>query len=603
MIVFGGVLALAFYCFLIGAVLPLGRESADRAASGISDYFLGCVAASLWVAWFIAAATILIGAPSFFYVSFGAAFILAGVLFVRTLMHREVFISMVQLPDADTLSRMGIVFGLAAALTTNLVFSDSYHDLFNTWDAIVSWNRWGLEISQGRYDPIDGGYPILFPGLWSLIYRAQGDSSVWFVAKASMFLIPVLATTTVVVLIERARLVEAALTAIFVFTFFFVSRAYFLLEGMMDVPVSALVLCAGVFIYLAIDRLEQDRVEDAVVDLRLAFLFSGLAAITKQPGTLIFAPLLVAAFLVLKRSQFPIREGLGLAIRGFAPVVVFLIIYIQRQPDPFGNFDYLRTLAAQTPSGVSKMSNAYNWIKNMWQPQMLLLIAALPFANLSKLDRPSGVTGLAFLFTAIIGAFIFADCCSYEPRNGWWILPFLVVGSLFGVRNVLSDKFGAALCPPASPLIAIPRNALAFTAFVAALAAATALSAAKPDSRMRSMQVELQWRLLWPDVNALIRANEITIGDSKVVSSYQILGWLPGLDDNYVNCWNDVDCTIAQLSANGGFLLTNTLDSLPRLQEFVGDADLRGEARGWRLYGPILRSQTAVAAESVEGKN
>ena len=34
-------------------------------------------------------------------------------------------------------------------------------DVFMGWDAVVSWNRWGIELSQNKYYPQNTAYPIL----------------------------------------------------------------------------------------------------------------------------------------------------------------------------------------------------------------------------------------------------------------------------------------------------------------------------------------------------------------------------------------------------------------------------------------------------------
>ena len=596
MIIFGGTLAVAFYCFLIGSLIPSQRTT------GVSDYLLECVATSLWVSWFIAAATLILGVPSFFYLSFGLCFAFAAFVFARSLMRRQAPASpnvpRVEIPNAAGFGIMMVVVGVASLLLLDLIFSERHHSLFNTWDGIVSWNRWAVEMAQGEYEPIDGAYPILFPGLWSLIYRGQNDHTIWFLAKASMYLMPVLVTLATTVLVERAKLIEALVVALFGFTFFFVSRADFLLEGMMDVPVAVLMLCASVLIYLSIDNIENDNVDGAASDLRLAALFCGLAAITKQAGVLLIIPLLVAAFLVLRRSRASIGASLGLATRALAPLLLFLLIYSQRQPDPLGNVDYLRTLSAETPAGESKWSHAYYWLKTMWQPQMLLLVAALPFASFGLLKRPTGVVGVTFLLTAIIGSFIFADCCSYEPRNGWWILSLLVIGSLFGLCAVIPRGFRLAFLKRSEPPVTVPKASLILPAFLAAIIGAGTISTLVPDARARALQAEAQWGLLWPDVDALIRANYIKIGDARIVSSYQVLEWLPDMQDNYVNCWGDDNCAISVISQAGrGFVLTDNLDAHPLLRQFIGNAELLGEARGWQLYGPIVPSQDDRAAQ------
>lgn len=58
--------------------------------------------------------------------------------------------------------------------------------VFNTWDAIMSWNRWAVEWTGGSL-PLDlGTYPQLGPASWAWIYILQGTSAVQLFAKTLM---------------------------------------------------------------------------------------------------------------------------------------------------------------------------------------------------------------------------------------------------------------------------------------------------------------------------------------------------------------------------------------------------------------------------------
>ena len=55
--------------------------------------------------------------------------------------------------------------------------------------AVVSWNRWAMELFQNEYRPLNSAYPILFPGLWSLIYKSQVTSEIWIFTKLTMVIL------------------------------------------------------------------------------------------------------------------------------------------------------------------------------------------------------------------------------------------------------------------------------------------------------------------------------------------------------------------------------------------------------------------------------
>lgn len=60
---------------------------------------------------------------------------------------------------------------------------------FVDWDALVSWNRWAIELYSNKYYPMNTGYPILFPAIWSLIYKMQGNFVINIFAKAFYFIL------------------------------------------------------------------------------------------------------------------------------------------------------------------------------------------------------------------------------------------------------------------------------------------------------------------------------------------------------------------------------------------------------------------------------
>ena len=71
-------------------------------------------------------------------------------------------------------------------------FDSDYRWIFMTTDAVESWNRWAIELSRNTYNPYNAAYPLLFPGIWSLVYKAQGASSVWIFAKLTLFVGPMI---------------------------------------------------------------------------------------------------------------------------------------------------------------------------------------------------------------------------------------------------------------------------------------------------------------------------------------------------------------------------------------------------------------------------
>ena len=60
--------------------------------------------------------------------------------------------------------------------------------IFQQWDAVVSWNRWAIDWAANRLPSGTGLYPQLLPANVSLTYVFMQTSDVWIFAKAFQFL-------------------------------------------------------------------------------------------------------------------------------------------------------------------------------------------------------------------------------------------------------------------------------------------------------------------------------------------------------------------------------------------------------------------------------
>ena len=60
--------------------------------------------------------------------------------------------------------------------------------IFQQWDAVVSWNRWAVDWAANRLPYATSIYPQLLPTNISLTYVFMQGSEVWIFAKAFQFL-------------------------------------------------------------------------------------------------------------------------------------------------------------------------------------------------------------------------------------------------------------------------------------------------------------------------------------------------------------------------------------------------------------------------------
>lgn len=94
------------------------------------------------------------------------------------------------------LTRLGFLLGafvlaIGSILWMLQVYRLNLGTVFNSWDAVISWNRWAVAWAGNQIPPDTGYYPQLLPANWSLTYVAMNNPAVQFFAKslAPLFLL------------------------------------------------------------------------------------------------------------------------------------------------------------------------------------------------------------------------------------------------------------------------------------------------------------------------------------------------------------------------------------------------------------------------------
>jgi hypothetical protein len=576
--VFYGLLAAVFYPLLIGAVWPA------RDGAGLGEALLGQTGKSLWISWILVFVSYWLKLPDLL-LPLLVVVALAVFLQWHTRRTHVGFAS-------DPLRLICVMFVVAVVLLFCAdILLREYSAIFEGWDSIVSWNRWAIELSDNEYNPMSAAYPVLFPGIWSLVYKAQGDTSVWFLAKLTLFTVPIMLGLSVILLVERRRFLPAAIVGIFVAYYFFVSHSVPMLSGYMDIPVAALMLLAGVCIFLATTSFSEGRVAEALSDTTLAGVFTGLSTITKAPGIILLALFFFMLVLAVINSHLRFRTAFGFSVVAALPLLCYLAIYLPLKSDLFGIVPHLEQLAKQSAKGESRFWHAFQLVWTMIPPAALLLAVAVGLVNVAKVKRIDGAMGVVFLVASFIGTLLYADCCSYDSRNGWWIISLVVLSAVFGLSSV--DAFllrkSAALSAVSIPTVAIPAVILVIGA-----ASAAVIGLEIPDDRARQIQEDRQWKIIEADVNALIRSKLDVLGkDGMLVSSYQAAGWLPGMRARYSLCFpNDIVCVraVAHKSPRVLSLVGKGGQDYPDLRPLLTPDKLLGAALGFtgtELYGPF----------------
>jgi hypothetical protein len=80
------------------------------------------------------------------------------------------------------ISAYGLFFILFCIYYFYLLKTNGFLTVFTHWDAVVSWNRWAVELYEGTFQG-SRGYPLAVPILFSIIYGISNETNVQTLAK------------------------------------------------------------------------------------------------------------------------------------------------------------------------------------------------------------------------------------------------------------------------------------------------------------------------------------------------------------------------------------------------------------------------------------
>ncbi len=225
---------------------------------------------------------------------------------------------------------VAIALAIGSILWILQVYRLNLGTVFNSWDAVLSWNRWAVAWAGNQIPADTGYYPQLLPANWSLTYVAMGNPSVQFFAKslAPLFLLGIFLLLFDLGLDGKTFGFFLAITITRLVTKKFTGE--FIAEGYSDIPTSFL----G---FLSIYALLKSRASDFRTRnqaLWLSAAFAAAATLTKQAGgyLLLLYPLMANLLVERKKKSQPTRRSsptAGSSLVGFWSWFAFGIILVQ----------------------------------------------------------------------------------------------------------------------------------------------------------------------------------------------------------------------------------------------------------------------------------
>lgn len=312
-------------------------------------------------------------------------------------------------------------------------------DGFRSWDAVVSWNRWAVELSNNEYHPLDAAYPILLPSLWSLIYKIQGTHEIWWTAKIALFVLPFLTLTTLLTLYKENKDNAFLFMIVFIYPYLVWEHS---INGLMDMPVMLTGTLSLIVLYAAEINKGKKDFEYYII---AALLLAGISSIIKQAGVVFL--IFNYVYILLHLKYFSNKKRLMLYIfLSLLYFVSYLSIYYQHHSSVIGNLENLKDLSSKRafegkdihqtidylwnrffsyPSNIPWLDGILKPLKLPAITPFLILAGLLPFA-IKKLRKYRSISFMSALFF-LIGVVIWIKFFSYDSRNSYWVKSFFIL--------------------------------------------------------------------------------------------------------------------------------------------------------------------------------
>lgn len=552
---FYAVTAILLYHFLIGLFWP------SRGTIDVYSWLITVAAKAFWLSWVIV------------FVSFELKIgdlsrpLIVGLILAMLAGYamRRSYISHITFRWADfALMALGLVAILLSPGAAVLLNGDT---VLSGWDVNLSWNNWASQLYRGVFHPYNAAYPIFLPGLWSLIYKAQGDPWLWTLPRIALFVFPIVLVLQIC-LLARAKLYLATTVAA-LSVFFVVLHFEHLFSGLADPILMMLILSAGLALFTALSADQSLGRETARVQALACAMFAGIAAITKQPGMFALVPALAG----LERLRLLWRESYSWAFKhsmlALLPVAAFLIMFYPSKGHFAGTLPHLENLVTGMADGRSVYVLGWFRIETIAGTLTTIMLATFAMMNVFWLRRPTSQVGLLYLLSAVIGFIIFSKCCSYDERNGLFVVAFLILAAIFGTSpieaNVRNELMRAArwsrLTAFSVQIGAIRRIHHVNTSITSlvligiGLAAAGSLQFIVGTERYVQSATEQRARIVYPTVNAIILEASRRWPDAKIIGSYPFMNLLPGIETRTIECVDFVCALDALATVPTGVLL------------------------------------------------
>jgi len=442
--------------------------------------------------------------------------------------------------------------------------------VFNSWDAVLSWNKWAVDWASNAIPQSTDDYPQLIPTNWALTYVFLGTPMIQLFAKAVMPLFSLLMLLSLFgagFTTKNPGFFAAAIILRFMIKKF---SGEYIAEGYVDLPLAFMSLMAFWLLFEAFTA--NDLILKRRYFLTAVLLASG-AAVTKQSGLFTLAGVMVLGYFEVFGKR-PVRLQLQ-SWKDIVPIILIPLIVTF----PWYAYKYYHILfgiasdshlflpaqqsadAHQTAGMFSTMMSGLLTL-GKYLVLVIFMIPALAIVN-HYWKLIAGLIALPFIL-------LWAAYASYDVRNLTMVFPLIAIVSGLTIYAGLSTII----------MILDRLNPGRIRVFVLAIILASTLALTglliTADS-LTDQQIVQQKEIFSPEINTAIYSYFEKNPKGKILTNYPINN-LPGLEGLQVPHWYQSSEEFFLLLSTGkiSYLLTpqNTSDEI---MDFIEEKIQSGE--------------------------
>jgi hypothetical protein len=413
--------------------------------------------------------------------------------------------------------------GVAPILYFATFLPGAFTTVFSGYDALVSWNRWAMDWTNGRFPAWTMHYPQLIPANWSMLYAIVGNE-LQFLPKGLSVLFPATAVLMLVDLGLRKSRTEFMLAAALTGVLMSESGGRFIASGYADLPIAFFTLAPIYLLSCAEGEDDGSRVRAHVAAATICVIGCGL---TKQAGFYLAAVFPLILFLFL-RNRF--RATAGMRILPTVAVVVCVVLLFIVPWHVYKEIQVLQGFEVRDNPMTSGVHHGRTiperaiWAWTIWDAYLTTPLACFVAlaVGLSLVFRRALPTTLliAIPFTAI-----WALLFSYDRRNLALAYPFIGISA--GMGAVAGWNWLCALWKRRG----MPKHVTTGLAALALLALATPWILREEILAAHDRELRKLGRA---ELNEVLYAFHEQHGfEGKILTNYRLLAVLPELKEFY----------------------------------------------------------------------